>query len=121
MLIILSALSMMPEELVEAARLDGASSFQLTLYITLPYLRGALLVAGLFRLIDSIKAFPLIYLLTNGGPGTVTEVTNYYIFVQAFNFSYLGYSSAVTIVLVGVVCLLSWVIVRLVSGGERAE
>ena len=121
MLIILSALSMMPEEQVEAARLDGASSFQLTLYITLPYLRGALLVAGLFRLIDSIKAFPLIYLLTGGGPGTVTEVTNYYIFVQAFNFSFIGYSSAVTVVLVAVVCLLSWIIVRLVSGGERAE
>lgn len=121
MLIILAALSMMPEELVEAARLDGASSVQLTWYVTLPFLRGALLVAGLFRLIDSIKAFPLIYLLTNGGPGTVTEVPNFYIFVQSFNFSFLGYSSAVTVVLVGVVCLLSWAIIRAVSGGERAE
>lgn len=121
MMIILAALSMMPEELVEAARLDGATPVQLTWYITLPYLRGALLVAGLFRLIDSIKAFPLIYLLTSGGPGTVTEVPNYYIFVQSFNFSYLGYSSAITVVLVAMVCLLSWFIVRVVSGGERAE
>jgi multiple sugar transport system permease protein len=121
MLIILSALSMMPEEYVEAAQLDGASAWQMTWYITLPYLRSALLVAGLFRLIDSIKAFPLIYLLTNGGPGTVTEVTNFYVFVQSFNFSFIGYSSAVTVVLVVFVCILSWGIVRMVSGGERAE
>ena len=56
--------------------------------MTLPYLKGVLLVAGLFRLIDSIKAFPLIFILTDGGPGSVTEVTNYYSFIQAFNFSY---------------------------------
>ena len=121
MMIILAALSMMPEELVEAARLDGATPLQLTWYITLPYLRGALLVAGLFRLIDSIKAFPLIYLLTNGGPGTVTEVPNYYIFIQSFNYSYLGYSAAITVVLVAIVGVLSWFIVRVVSGGGRAD
>jgi multiple sugar transport system permease protein len=96
MLMILAALQMMPEEQVEAARVDGATAWQMTWYVTLPYLRGVLLVAGLFRLIDSIKAFPLIYILTEGGPGTVTEVTNYYGFVQAFNFGYLGYSSAIT-------------------------
>ncbi len=50
--------------------------------------------SALFRLIDSVKAFPLIYVLTNGGPGQVTEVTNYFAFVQAFNFSYWGYASA---------------------------
>jgi len=50
-----------------------------TIYLTLPFLRGVLLVAGLFRLIDSIKAFPLIFILTDGGPGNVTEVTNYYL------------------------------------------
>ena len=70
------------------------------------------MVAALFRLIDSIKAFPLIYLLTDGGPGSVTEVTNYYAFEQAFNFSYLGFSSAITVVLVAATLVLSWVVVR---------
>src|SRR5262245_36869576 len=92
MLMILAALQMMPEEHVDAARVDGASPMQMLWFVTLPYLKGVLLVAGLFRLIDSIKAFPLIYILTDGGPGTLTEVTNYYGFVQAFNFSFLGYS-----------------------------
>ncbi len=118
MLIILAALKMMPGEWREAALVDGASARQLFFFITLPYLRGALLVAGLFRLIDSIKTFPLIYLLTEGGPGTVTEVTNYYTFVQAFNFSYIGYSSAITIVLVAMVAVLSFVIIRLVDSNE---
>jgi multiple sugar transport system permease protein len=66
----------------------------------------------MFRLIDSLKAFPLIFVLANGGPGSVTEVTNYYSFTQAFNFSYLGYSSAITMVLIGLSLILSWFIIR---------
>lgn len=119
MLMVLAGLQMMPEEPLEAARIDGAAAWQVTRYIVLPYLRPALLVAGLFRLIDSIKAFPLIYILTDGGPGTVTEVTNYYAFRQAFNFSYLGFSSAITVVMVASVFLLSWWLIRLI--GTRAE
>lgn len=115
MLMVLAALQMMPPELVDAARVDGATAFQTVRHVTLPYLRGVLVVAGLFRLVDSIKAFPLIYLLTDGGPGTVTEVTNYYSFIQAFNFSYLGYSSAITLVLIAATVLLSWGILKLVG------
>ncbi len=121
MLMVLSALQMMPQEYIEAARVDGASSWQITRFITLPYLRSVLLVAGLFRLIDSIKAFPLIYILTDGGPGSLTEVTNYYGFVQAFNFSFLGYSSAITVVLVTLTILLSWLILRMVGWGRDVE
>lgn len=121
MLMILAALQMMPEEYVDAARIDGASAWQTVRYVTLPWLKGVLLVAGLFRLIDSIKAFPLIFILTEGGPGSVTEVTNYYSYVQAFNFSFLGYSSAITVVMVAVTLLLSWAIVRLVGWGQARE
>ena len=118
MLMVLAALQTMPEELVDAARVDGAGRVQTTLYVILPYIRGTLMVAGLFRLIDSIKAFPLIYLLTDGGPGSVTEVTNYYAFQQAFNFSYLGFSAAITGVLVAATLALSWLIVRLTGWGS---
>jgi multiple sugar transport system permease protein len=117
MLMILAALQTVPEELADAARVDGANSWQTTLHVLLPYIRGTLMVAGLFRLIDSIKAFPLIYLLTDGGPGSVTEVTNYYAFEQAFNFSYLGFSSAITVVLVAATLVLSWAVVRMTGWG----
>lgn len=119
MLIILAALKTMPADWIEAAKLDGATSWQITRFITLPFLKGALLVAGLFRLIDSIKTFPLIYILTEGGPGTVTEVPNYFVFVQAFNFSFIGYSSAVSVILVIAVIALSAGIVRMVEKDAR--
>jgi len=110
MLMVLASLQMIPEEPLEAARIDGAGNWQLFWYVILPYIQPTLVVAGLFRLIDSIKAFPLIYVLTNGGPGSVTEVTNYYAFVQAFNFSYWGYASAIATMMVVGIFLLSWLI-----------
>lgn len=121
MLMVLAALQMMPQELLDAAKVDGASPWQLTWYITLPFVQGVLLVAGLFRLIDSIKAFPLIFILTDGGPGSLTEVTNYYSYLQAFNFSYLGFSSAITVALLAATIVLSWVIVRVVGWGVRVD
>jgi multiple sugar transport system permease protein len=121
MLMTLAALQMMPQEMVDAAKVDGASAWQMTWHVTLPFLKGVLLVAGLFRLIDSIKAFPLIFILTEGGPGSVTEVTNYYSFLQAFNFSFLGYSSAITVVLLTATVLMSWAIIRLVGWGQHGE
>lgn len=116
MLMTLAALQMIPSEPIEAARIDGAGRLQLFWYILLPFVRSTLVVCGLFRLIDSIKAFPLIYVLTNGGPGTATEVTNYYGFVEAFNFSYWGYGSAIATMMVAGVFLLSWIIGRLDTG-----
>ena len=121
MLMVLAALQMMPQELLDAAKVDGASPWQLTRYVTLPFIQGVLLVAGLFRLIDSIKAFPLIFILTDGGPGNLTEVTNYYSYLQAFNFSFLGFSSAITVALLAATIALSWLIVRAVGWGNRID
>jgi multiple sugar transport system permease protein len=118
MLMILAALQVVPKEPQEAARIDGAGPIQLFWYVRLPHIRGTLIVAALFRLIDSIKAFPLIYVLTDGGPGGATEVTNYYAFVQTFNFSYWGYGSAVAVLLVAGVFILSLSISR--AGGAMA-
>ena len=121
MLMVLAALQMIPGEPIDAARIDGAGRLALFRYILLPYIRPTLVIAGLFRLIDSIKAFPLIYVLTNGGPGTATEVTNYYAFVESFNFSYWGYGSAIATVMVALVLLLSWCLSRLGVEAERDE
>lgn len=112
MLMVLAALQMVPNEPREAASLDGASSFNIFRYIVLPHLKPVLVVCILFRLIDSFKAFPLIYILTDGGPGSVTEVTNYYGFIQAFNFSWWGYGSAIAVVILVGVFILSWLIGR---------
>ncbi|MCM0018374.1 MAG: sugar ABC transporter permease [Tagaea sp.] len=115
LLMVLAGLQGIPEEHLDAAKIDGASRLQSTLYIVLPHLRSVLLVAGLFRLIDSVKTFPLVYLLTSGGPGSVTEITNFYSFIQAFNFSFIGYSSAITVCLMAITGMLSWMILRRVG------
>jgi multiple sugar transport system permease protein len=112
-LILLAALQMMPGEPLEAARVDGASPWQQFLWIILPLLRPALMAAGLFRLIDSFKAFPLIFVMTGGGPGVATEPTNYYAYTQAFNQTFIGYSSAMIVVMLMVTMALSALILGL--------
>jgi len=120
MLMVLAQLQMVPRDPVDAARIDGANRWQVFVYIVLPYLQRTLVVCALFRLIDSFKAFPLLYVLTNGGPGTVTEVTNFYGFIQAFNFSYWGYGSAIAVVMLAIIFVLSALISRLgKANGER--
>ena len=113
MLMALAALQMVPTAPVEAARIDGANAIQLFRYVIFPYIQQTMVVAAIFRLIDSIKAFPLIFVLTDGGPGDVTEVTNYYGYRQAFTFSLWGYGSAIATLMVAGIFLLSWIIDRL--------
>jgi multiple sugar transport system permease protein len=119
MLIILAALQVVPNEPIEAARVDGAAPLQLFFYIVLPFIRPAIVIAALFRLIDSIKAFPLIYVLTSGGPGTATQVTNYYAFTQAFNFAYWGYASAIAVMLTVGTFVLSLIVSNLGHGSAH--
>ena len=69
-LMVLAALQTIPDEFSEAALVDGASRLQIFYYVTLPFIAPILLVSAMFRLIDSVKAFPLIFLLTGGGPGS---------------------------------------------------
>jgi multiple sugar transport system permease protein len=106
-LMVLAALQTLPEEYSEAALVDGANPIQIFYYVTLPFITPILVISAMFRLIDSVKAFPLIFLLTGGGPGSVTEVTNYYAYLLAFDFNEIGYSSAVTIVMLLLVVVFS--------------
>jgi multiple sugar transport system permease protein len=115
MLMLLAALQMMPEEPLEAAKIDGASSVQVFWHIILPLLKPAIVVAVLFRLIDSVKAFPHIYIMTAGGPGVATEPTNFYAYLQAFTFSLVGFGSSISTIILILTMVLSLVIIRVVG------
>ena len=92
-LIILAGLESMPQEVNEAARVDGASEFQILRYVTLPLLRPTLITAIMLRTIFAFKVFDEIFLLTGGGPGTATEVISLYIY-EVFSGQFrLGYAS----------------------------
>ena len=121
MLMLLAALQMMPDEPLEAARIDGASAWQVFLYIVLPLLKPAIMVTVLFRLIDSVKAFPLIFVMTGGGPGTVTEATNYYAYLQGFSYSLVGFSAAISTVVLASTFVASLLIIRMVGTQTDVE
>jgi multiple sugar transport system permease protein len=91
------------------------------LHIVLPLLRPAIVVTVLFRLIESVKAFPLIFVMTGGGPGTVTEATNYYAFLQGFNYSMIGFSAAISVVVLGSTLLVSYFIISTVGTYVEVE
>jgi multiple sugar transport system permease protein len=121
LLMLLAALQMMPSEPLEAARIDGAGAWQVFRHVVLPLLRPAIMVTVLFRLIESVKAFPLIFVMTGGGPGTVTEVTNYYAFLQGFTYSLIGYSAAISVVVLGSVMGISFLIISTVGARIDVE
>ena len=121
LLMLLAALQMIPAEPLEAARIDGAGAWQVFRHVVLPLLRPAIVVTVLFRLIESVKAFPLIFVMTGGGPGTVTEATNYYAFLQGFNYSLIGYSAAISVVVLASVLAISYLIVGTVGARVDVE
>lgn len=98
-LVLLAALQSIPKELQEAAQVDGASSLQGFWYITLPFISPVIAVALLFRTVDSLRTFDLVYLMTGGGPGTATEVISMYIYRWGFRNFRLGFTSASSMIL----------------------
>jgi multiple sugar transport system permease protein len=90
-LIFLAGLQSMPTEPFEAAKVDGANSFQTFFKVTLPLMRPVIVVALILRVVDAFKEFDKPYILTGGGPGAATEVVDMFTYNQAFikyNFSY---------------------------------
>lgn len=97
MIIVLAGLAALPHEPYEAARIDGAGEIRLLFSITLPLLRPVILTAALFRLIDCIKTFDIIMIITAGGPGHSSEILNLYAFNQSLSFLNFGYGSALLV------------------------
>ena len=97
-LLLLAAIESLPQDVFEAARMDGATAWQELRHVTLPMLWPALAVTLLFRLIVSFKVFDEVYLLTGGGPGTATEVVSFTIYRRFFTEDRMGYGSAISVV-----------------------
>lgn len=97
-LLLLAAIETLPQDVFEAARVDGASAWQELRHVTWPMLLPALAVTLLFRLIVSFKVFDEVYLLTGGGPGTATEVVSFTIYRRFFTEDRMGYGAAISVV-----------------------
>jgi multiple sugar transport system permease protein len=104
-LIILAGLQTIPEEIYEAASIDGATRWQKFRHVTLPLIRPALLLALLFRTIDALRVFDLVFVMTQGGPADATNVLQFYGYKKTFAEGMIGYGStiAVTVFLISLV------------------
>ena len=107
MLIVLGGLSGLPKEPYESALIDGANSWHMFRHITLPLVWPFIMVAIVIRTIDALKAFDTIFVITQGGPGTASETLNVFLYLQAFQFFKIGYSSAVVMIFFVIIIALS--------------
>ncbi len=120
-LIILAGLQGIPQELYEAANVDGASAWQKFRHITLPLIKPALLLALLFRTIDALKVFDLVFVMTQGGPADSTNVLQFYGYKKSFAEGMIGYGSAIAVAVFLVSLLLSLLYIRLLGTGLLKE
>lgn len=119
MVIFLAALQYVPHEIYEAAETDGASDWQRFWRITFPLLRPTLLFVSVVLLIGAFNVFLSVYLLTNGGPQSTTEVLLSYMYTQAFKYLDFGYGVTVGLLLGVAVILVSFIQLRVVRGASE--
>jgi multiple sugar transport system permease protein len=117
-LVFLAGLQGLPAEPFRAARVDGATSWQVFWRLTLPLMMPKVLVVVLIRTIWLLQLFDIVWVITAGGPGSSTEPVSLYIYKQAFHFFDLGYAAALSFVLLIVVTVICTVIIRLWRGNR---
>ena len=115
-LITLAGLATLPIEPYESALIDGASSAQMFWRITLPLLRPTIVVALLFRAIDCLKTFDIIYVMTQGGPGFASETLNVYTFQVGLFYFHIGYASSLLVILFTLVLGVSLLLIKVRRG-----
>src|SRR5215469_1078992 len=111
-IILLAGLQVIPGEVYEAAKIDGASWWQSFRKVTLPMLKPALSVAMIFRTLQALLVFDVIYIMTGGGPGNSTETLSFLNFYTFINNTDFGLGGAISVMLVVLALIVSWVYVR---------
>jgi multiple sugar transport system permease protein len=120
-LVLLAGLQAIPVDLFEAARVDGATYWKSLRFIILPLLRPTILVALLVRTMDALRIFDQVYVTTQGGPGTSTEVVSFYIYKTAFKFSQFTYAASLLVVLMVITLIISVLYIRVMNVSHMGE
>lgn len=117
MIIILSALQSIPDEVYEASKIDGANKWQTFLWITMPLLKPAIILSLVVSVIGSALAFEQFVIMTQGGPSNSTTTIVHLIYNTSFKYFDFGYGAAMAIVLLIILIMLSSIQVKVVSKG----
>jgi len=121
-LIIYAGLRSLPVEPYEAALADGANRLQVFVHITLPLLKPTILLALIFRLIDSLRLFDIPFTLTQGGPGNATELLGMHIYRLGFaQTGWVGRASAASVVLLVLIAVISFILIRMFRKGVEEK
>ncbi len=120
MMIFLANLQTVPEEVYEAARIDGATTFQQLLYITLPMLKPKLVLVGILTTAGYFQLFAEPYVMTQGGPLRSTVSVLYFMYEEGFKWWNLGTASTTAVMLFGLMFAVTWVLMRLAKRGAQA-
>jgi multiple sugar transport system permease protein len=107
MLIVLGGIAGLPVDPYEAAIIDGASGWQMFRFITVPMVWPFIIVAAVMRMIDALKTFDTIFVITNGGPGTSSETINMLLYQTAFGYYDLGYASSQVLIFFALIMVIS--------------
>ncbi|MEY3903972.1 MAG: hypothetical protein RL189_3278 [Pseudomonadota bacterium] len=121
-LIIYAGLKALPRSAQEAARMDGATTAQIIQFVLLPALRPTLGIAAGLKIMESLKVFTEVYVMTGGGPGESTSLLSLFVVKQAFHFFQVGPASAASILLLALGMSLAWTVTHMqnrpaVAGG----
>lgn len=106
-LVLFAGLQSVPDDIREAAVMDGASRRQRFLHITLPYLKSLIVLVLIIRLVDALRVFAKVYILTRGGPSNSTNVISMQMYRTAFRFNNFGEAGAMAVSLLVVVMVLA--------------
>ena len=112
-IMMIAALASVDSSVIEASRIDGARWWQMTFRVKLPMIMHVIAITLMMRLIDAFRVLEVVYVLTFGGPGDSTEILALHIYKTAFVGQQLGVASAISVLLLVVVALLSWGALRL--------
>ncbi|MBE4907846.1 sugar ABC transporter permease [Bacillus luteolus] len=116
-----AALKNIPESIIEAARIDGASPLQIAYKIKLPLISGVIKVTIVLAIVGSLKYFDLIYVMTGGGPDGASEVIASYMYKKAFVTYDFGYGSAIGFFLLLIILVVTWLIRKLTATDEEIQ
>lgn len=112
-LALLAAFQSLPQEIYDAAAVDGASKFQVFFYVTIPLVFPIIITLVLLRTIDAFKLFELVFGITGGGPGGSTESLSYYIYTTGLSYFDIGYASGLSWVFLLLVMVIAIFVLRL--------
>lgn len=118
MIVLYAGLLSLPKEPFEAAIIDGATAWQQIYYLILPMLRNIITIAVVIRLIDLLRTYDLIYILTRGGPGASTETFSYYVFRLGFVNLDMGAASAASFLFVILIAIATAFLLTRLRRGE---